>query len=54
MKMTKIQKLSEEDVIDSESLELKVSMDEFKKWLGIEKNRRFGYSLEEKDEKNSI
>lgn len=53
MKMTEIQKLSEEDVINSETLELKVSMNEFKEWLGIDENRKFGYSLEEKDESSS-
>lgn len=39
-----------EEIINPKTHELLVSPEEFKRWLGVDENRRFGYSLEEKDE----
>lgn len=41
-----------EEIINPKTHELRVSPEEFKRWLGVDEDRRFGYSLEEKNEGN--
>lgn len=43
-----IREYSIEDIIDPKTLELRVSMEDFKRWLGVDEERKFGYTLEER------
>ncbi len=42
-----IREYSIEDIINSKTLELRASMEDFKRRLGVDEERRFGYTLEE-------
>lgn len=42
----------ENKIIDLDTLELKISMNAFKKYLGVNENRRFGYSMKEDQKKH--
>lgn len=43
-----IREYSIEEIINPTTLELRVSMEDFKRWLGVNEERRFGYTLEER------
>ena len=43
-----IREYSIEEIIDPKTLQLRVSMEDFRHWLGVDEERRFGYTLEEK------
>ena len=43
-----IREYSIEDIINPKTLELRVNMEDFKRWLGVDEERRFGYTLEER------
>lgn len=43
-----IREYSIEEIVDPKTLELRVSMEDFKRWLGVNEERRFGYTLEER------
>ena len=49
-----IREYSIEDIIDSKTLELRVSMEDFKRWLGVDEERKFGYTLKEKNGRYQI
>ena len=45
-----IREYSIEEIIYPKTLELRVSMEDFKRWLGVDEKRKFGYTLEEKND----
>lgn len=49
-KVKDIREYSIEDIINPKTLELRVSMEDFKRWLGVDEKRKFGYTLEEKND----
>nr|DAR44041.1 MAG TPA: Thymidylate synthase complementing protein [Caudoviricetes sp.] len=46
-KVKDIREYSIEEIIYPKTLELRVSMEDFKRWLGVDEERKFGYTLEE-------
>ena len=43
-----IREYSIDEIVNHKTLELRVSMEDFKRWLGVDEERRFGYTLEER------
>lgn len=44
-KVKDIREYSIEEIIDPITLELRVSIEDFRRWLGVDEERRFGYTF---------